>query len=293
MLINKETKRDVNNSNSSGIGPYLMYVYKYYINLINQLQYSNRKYKMDNDITRKDTQIQTLNAQIKLRDKLLKDIKQKTGNNNISYNIKRYIDIEELDLDPCVDINAIERSNNLEEFANNIISESNKKPMRRNISMPFLRNQVNNLRSSSTKPNIKNNNKNDNSLPIIQKKINYNKIKDSSTINNSSSSIVKKRIPSGYLLRNQRSRLSNLKSNLMGQYKKYYNLYHISNNYHVGNFNAGNPGYNKQKNQNISFKNKSNSPLDFENDYNNKVKTLLKKNYIFRYNNSPYSLDNI
>ena len=79
----------------------------------------------------------------------------------------------------------------------------------------------------------------------------------------------------------------------MGQYKKYYNLYHISNNYHVGNFNAGNPGYNKQKNQNISFKNKSNSPLDFENDYNNKVKTLLKKNYIFRYNNSPYSLDNI
>ena len=31
-IVNKETKRDVNNSNSSGIGPYLMYVYKYYIN---------------------------------------------------------------------------------------------------------------------------------------------------------------------------------------------------------------------------------------------------------------------
>ena len=291
VLISQETKKDINKSNTTGIGPYLMYVYKYYINLINQLQYTNRKYKIDNDLTRKDNQIQTLFTQIKLRDNVLKDIKQKTGNNNISYNKKRIIDIEELIEDPCVDINSIERNNNLEEFANSIITANNKQSMKRNISMPILRNQANILNSYNSRPEKNNNNANNNSLPIIIQKINnYNKSNNNNTIN--SSSLVKKRIPSGYLLRNQNSRLNNLKS--IGQYKKYYNLYHISNNYHVGNFNAGNPAYNKQKYFNNNFKNGNNySSLDFESDYNSKVKTLLKKNYIFRFKNSPYSLDNI
>ena len=52
-----------------------MYVYNYYINLINQLQYKNRKYKIDNDIARKDNQIQNLNAQIQLKDVCLRKIK--------------------------------------------------------------------------------------------------------------------------------------------------------------------------------------------------------------------------
>ena len=159
--------------------------------------------------------------------------------------------------------------------------------------MPFLRNQVQILKKTNNKSYNNINNNINNSLPVIQKSSYFDKSKKLNTINNdSSSSIVKKRIPSGYLLRNQRAKLNNLKTNLFGQYKKYYNLYHISNNYHVGNFNAGNPGYIKLNN----FKKKPNyrnNSLDFESDYNNKVRTLLKKNYIFRYNNSPYSLDNI
>ena len=295
LLINRETKKDKNNmDNNNGIGNYLMYVYNYYINLINQLQYKNRKNKIDNDIARKDNQIQNLNAQIQLRDDYLRDIKIKNGNNNITYNLKSIIDIEELNLDPCIDVNLIERNNNLEQFANNIISGSTKQTMKRNISMPFLRNQVQILKKSNNNKSYNNmNNKINNSLPIIQKSSYFDKSKKLNTINNdSSSSIVKKRIPSGYLLRNQRRKLNNLKANLFGQYKKYYNLYHISNNYHVGNFNAGNPGYVKLNNfkKKVNYRNNS---LDFESDYNNKVRTLLKKNYIFRYNNSPYSLDNI
>ena len=294
LLINNETRKDRNSNEINGIGSYLMYVYNYYINLINQLQYKNRKYKIDNDIARKDNQIKTLNKQIQLRDNCLKEIKQKLGN-NVSYNIKRLIDIGELNMDPCVDIDSMERNNNLEQFTNNIIAQNNQKTMKRNISMPFLRSQANTLKNTNKKFVINNaNNKINTSLPVIQKSNYFNKSKKLKTINNdSSSSIVKKRIPSGYLLRNQRSKFNNLKSNLFNQYKKYYNLYHISNNYHVGNFNAGNPSYNRVKNSPKKINNKNTSSLDFEIDYNNKVKTLLKKNYIFRFNNSPYSLDNI
>ena len=294
LLINNETRKDKNNNDNNGIGSYLMYVYNYYINLINQLQYKSRKYKIDNDIERKDNQIQNLNEQIQLRDDCLKEIKQKLGN-NVSYNIKRLIDIEELNMDPCVDIKALESNNSLEQFVNSAISPNNKKIMKRNISMPFLRNQNNSLKDGKTKFSNNNiNNKINNSLPRIKQNSYFNKSNKVNTIgNDSSSSIVKKRIPSGYLLRNQRSKFSNVKSNLFNQYKKYYNLYHISNNYHVGNFNAGNPSFNKLKNSPKKLNNKNISSLDFESDYTNKVKTLLKKNYIFRFNNSPYSLDNI
>lgn len=289
VLISQETKKDnINKTNNFCIGPYLMYVYKYYITLINQLQFKNRKFKIDNDIIRKDNQIQILNNQIKLRDNILKDIKQKNGNNNISYNLKQLISIEELNLDPCVDINSIERNNNLEEFANNIISANNNQTMKRNISMPFLKSQANILRANKNKPK----NNNNIALPIIMQKNNYFYKSKNSINDNSSSTLVKQRIPSGYLLRNHNSVLNNIKTNSMGQYKKYYNIYHISNNYHVGNFKAGNSEYNRHKIHNFKNKN-NNSSLDFESDYNNKVKTLLKKNYIFRFNNSPYSLDNI
>ena len=293
LLINNETRKDKNNNDNNGLGSYLMHVYNYYINLINQLQYKSRKYKIDNDIERKDKQIQNLNEQILLRDNCLKEIKQKLGN-NVSYNIKSLIDIEELNMDPCVDIKALENNNNLEQFVNNVISPNNKKIMKRNISMPFLRNQTNTLKAE--KKNFSNNeiNKINNSLPRIKQNSYFIKsIKVNTIANDSSSSLVKKRIPSGYLLRNQQSKFSNVKSNLFNQYKKYYNLYHISNNYHVGNFNAGNPSFNKLKNSPKKINNKNTSSLDFESDYTNKVKTLLKKNYIFRFNNSPYSLDNI
>ena len=294
LLINQETKKDRNNFNNIGIGTYLMYVYMYYINLINKLQYENRKYKIDNDILRKENQIKTLNNQIKLRDNCLNDIKEKTGNNNVSFNVKRLIDIEELNLDPCIDINSINNCHNLEQFTNNIISPNDKQIIKRNISMPYLRSQVNTLLNHKTKFN-NNCNKINNYLPMIQKNKFINKSKNDVSSNfNDSSSLVKKRIPSGYLLRNHSSKFNNSKSNLYGQYKKYYNLYHISNNYHVGNFNAGNPSYNPKKITEKRINNKNNnSSLNFEIDYNNKVKTLLKKNYIFRYNNSPYSLDNL
>ena len=93
-----------------------MYVYKYNLNLINQLQSNNRKIKIENDILRKDNQIKTLNAQIKLRDDFLKDIKQKSGNKNIVFYLKKLVDIKELNLDPCNDINEIKRQNNLKIF---------------------------------------------------------------------------------------------------------------------------------------------------------------------------------
>ena len=283
LLISNEMKKTLKSPDYSCIGTYLMYVYKYNINLISEIQDKNRLYKIDNDIIRKDNQIQNLSSQIKIRDNMLKYIKEKTGHPIISYNIKKYVDLETLNMDPCVDINSINYNSNLEQFVNNIVSVANKSKMKRNVSMPMLRNQVKVLNKYKT-----NNNTNiNNSLPHIKIKTN---LKGNSFNNNSS--LVKKRIPSGYILQNHRTRFNNLKSNLFG-YKKYYNIYHVSNNYHVGNFSAANPTYSYQKRCGSTIKKRNNSSIDFESDYASKVKTILNKNYISRFYNSPYSFENV
>ena len=287
ILINKETKKDANNPDIMNIGKYLMYVYKYYINLINELQEKNRRNRIDNDIQRKDNQIKTLNEQIKLRDDLLNNIRQKS---NIPNNFKNMIDLKELNIDPCNDIYSLRRENNINKFVNSVVNGGNMiQMMKRNISIPVLRNKPNSLKGSNSRINNNNSIIVDSPLPLIRKN-NY--------FNNSQNNINKlssfgKRIPSGYLLRDNK-RINNLKSNLIGEYKKYYNIYHISNNYHMENFNVGNPFYKRNKNLSFGVKASSqSSTLNFENDYAKKVKTILNKNIISRYKNSPYSLDNI
>ena len=287
IIINKETKKDTNNPDVMNMGKYLMYVYKYYINLINQLQEKNRRNRIENDIQRKDNQIKTLNEQIKLRDNLLNDIRQKS---NIPNNFKNMVDLKELNIDPCNDIYSIRREKNINKFVNSVVNDGNIiQMMKRNISMPILRNKPNGLKGSNS--TINNNSLIvDSPLPLIRKNNYFN----NSQKNTNKFSSFGKRIPSGYLLRDNK-RINNLKSNLIGEYKKYYNIYHISNNYHMQNFNVSNPYY--KRNKNLSFgvkiKNQSSSSLNFENDYAKKVKTILNKNIISRYRNSPYSLDNI
>ena len=287
IIINKETKKDTNNPDVMNMGKYLMYVYKYYINLINQLQAKNRRNRIENDIQRKDNQIKTLNEQIKLRDNLLNDIRQKS---NIPNNFKNMVDLKELNIDPCNDIYSIRREKNINKFVNSVVNDGNIiQMMKRNISMPILRNKPNGLKGSNS--TINNNSLIvDSPLPLIRKNNYFN----NSQNNTNKFSSFGKRIPSGYLLRDNK-RINNLKSNLIGEYKKYYNIYHISNNYHMQNFNVSNPYY--KRNKNLSFgvkiKNQSSSSLNFENDYAKKVKTILNKNIISRYRNSPYSLDNI
>jgi len=288
ILINKETKKDTNNPDVMNIGKYLMYVYKYYINLINQLQAKNRRNKIENDIQRKDNQIKTLNEQIKLRDDLLNDIRQKS---NIPNNFKKMVDLKELNIDPCNDIYSLRRENNINKFVNSVVDDGNiLQMMKRNISMPILRNKPNVLRGSNSKVNNNNSIIADSPLPLIQKNNYFNNPKS----NTNKLSSFGKRIPSGYLLRDNK-RINNLKTNLIGEYRKYYNIYHVSNNYHMENFNVGNPYYKRNKNASFGVKTRSqsSSTLNFENDYAKKVKTILNKNIISRYRNSPYSLDNI
>ena len=277
IMISKETKKDNN------LGKYLMYVYKYYINLINQLQSKNRQNKIDVDLVRKNDQISNLSKQIKIRDEFLQDMTDKVGSHNVSFNLRRLINLEELTLDPCLNISMIKREESLKKFANDVIMSSEKK-LSRNISMPSLKNAPPSFRNFAKNKMFENNK----ILPKIQKKTNPN---SSRSVKNDSS-IFKKRIPSGFILRNQ-GKGNNFRNNFYGQYQKYYNLYHISNNYHVGNFQHANPNYKKNKNlgnRNYSHRNISNN---FENYYENKVKTILNKNFISRYHNSPYSLENI
>jgi hypothetical protein len=276
-MISKETKKDNN------LGKYLMYVYKYYINLINQLQSKNRQNKIDVDLVRKNDQISNLSKQIKIRDEFLQDMTEKVGSHNISFNLRRLINLEELTLDPCLNMSMIKKEEGLKKFANDVIMSSEKK-LSRNISMPFLKKAPPSFRNFAKNKAFENNKV----LPKIQKKTNPN---SSRSVKNDSS-IFQKRIPSGFILRNQ-GKGNNFRNNFYGQYQKYYNLYHISNNYHVGNFQHANPNYKKNKNignRNYSHRNISNN---FENYYENKVKTILNKNFISRYHNSPYSLENI
>ena len=274
--ISKESRKDLN------LGKYLMYVYKYNINLINQLQSKNRQNKIETDIIRKDDQITNLSKQIKIRDDFLEDMTQKIGNHNISFNIKRLIKLEELTLDPCLDISNIKIEGGLNKFGKDVVN-SVEKSLSRNISMPFLRKKPPSLRNFK-----KNNALNNKLLPILPKKTNFKSIEKTKN----DSSIFQKRIPSGFILKNK-GKGNNFRNNFYGQYQKYYNLYHVSNNYHVGDFHHANPNY--LKNKIPGNKNSKNiiSLNNFSNYYENKVKTILNKNYISRYNNSPYSLENV
>ena len=131
-MISKETKKDNN------LGKYLMYVYKYYINLINQLQSKNRQNKIDVDIVRKNDQISNLSRQIKIRDEFLQDMTDKVGSHNVSFNLRRLINLEELTLDPCLNMSMIKREESIKKFANDVIMSSGKK-LSRNVSMPLLK----------------------------------------------------------------------------------------------------------------------------------------------------------
>ena len=274
-MITNETRRDAN------LGKYLMYVYKYYINFINQLQSKNRQNKLDSDRIRKDDQIYNLSRQIQIRDTFLEDMKQKIGKYNRSFNFRRLINLEELNLDPCLDLSYIKREDSLKKFAKEMKLFSQKR-ISRNSSIPILKKMPPSFKNFSKNKLFNHNNKLFPSMP---------KISNLKNISNDSS-IFKKRIPSGFIIRN-RGKGNNFRNNFYGQYQKYYNIYHVSNNYHVGNFKAGNKNYIKNKNlgnKNISYRHLSSN---FENYYGNKVKTILNKNYIFRYNNSPYCLENI
>ena len=277
-IISKEARKDNN------FGKYLMYVYKYYINLINQFQSKNRQNKIDTDMMRKDDQISNLSKQIKIRDDFLQDMNEKMGNSNVNFNSRRLIKLDELKLDPCLDISYIKREKNINQFIHNVASSERRFP--RNFSMPKL------IRGESfskdiIKINIMNNNQ---LLPHIQK--NNSNPKNMKNIKNDTS-IFKTRIPSGFILKNI-GRGNNIRNKFNGNYQKYYNIYHVSNNYHVGNFSASNPNYLKNKHNGNKYANNFKIISNrFESDYENKVKTILNKNFIFRYNNSPYSLENI
>ena len=277
IMISKETKKDNN------LGKYLMYVYKYYINLINQIQSKNRQNKIDADRVRKGDQIMNLSQQIKIRDNYLQDISEKIGKHNISFNKRRLIRFEELDLDPCLQISVIKKENNLNSFANKVIMSSDKK-MSRNWSMPSLSGGQPSLRKKGKIKIIQHNSL----LPYLKRQKNINFLRKTKN----DSSIFKKKIPLGFILRNERKG-NDVKKNFFGQFQKYYNIYHVSNNYHVGNFHHANPNY--MKNKNLGNKNNYSRIIsnNFENYVEKKVKTILNKNYISRYNNSPYSLENI
>ena len=183
-----------------------------------------------------------------------------------------------------MDISYIKREKNINQFIHNVASSERRFP--RNFSMPKL------IRGESfSKDNIKINIMNNNQLlPHIQK--NNSNPKNMKNIKNDTS-IFKTRIPSGFILKNI-GRGNNIRNKFNGNYQKYYNIYHVSNNYHVGNFSASNPNYLKNKNNGNKYANKFKIISNrFESDYENKVKTILNKNFIFRYNNSPYSLENI
>ena len=271
-MITDQTKKN------NHLGKYLMYVYKYYINLINQYHSKNRQNKLNNDKIRKDNQISNLSKQIKIRDELLKDMSEKIGKPENSFGVGKLVDLEEINFELSLNISKIKKEKDKNIFINdNALSSINK--LSRNISMPILK-----VKSQRTKTiDKKRINVNNKIFPIIQI------INDK--IPKNDSSILKKRIPSGYIIMN-RGKRTNFKNNYFNQYQKYYNLYHISNNYHVGDFKIGNINYNKNGNlTNLNTKERFFS-YDFENEYKNKVKTILNKNYILRYNNSPYLLEN-
>ena len=285
-LINKETKNNISNKN---IGKYLMYVYKYYINVIKQLQCDNRSNKNDLELKKKNNQIKILSNQIVLRDKEINELneKNKTGN-NMNFNI---ISLKEINLDPCQDFTL-----NFNDNDNNNIA--NIKQIQKNFSMPYLNS------GSNIKVNITQNVKKDNLniLPQINT-INNSRIIESNASSSKKINLRNVSINNSNSVANIQKfgDLDSLRLNIVDQYENYNNplLYKVSNNnYYLNNVKSN------MKNKNLSLSNKNlvisksnnNSSVfspKFESYYANKVKTILQKNIISRYKHSPYNFNSL
>ena len=283
-LISKLLKEDENTNSTRG--KLLLSAYKYYVGIIDNMKSGNRVALSINECKKKDKEIEVLTYQLKLRDQYIisaeEKIRQSKGDSSLTHNAK-FIPSEEITHDPCCG----RKEKNKKDEQSKSFSQDNS----------FLESKPNNI-MNSTRISA-NRMYNAELLPLIKKKKNGG---------NNSSFLSTFKLAGTKRLQGSKSALDILSSNFKPIQKTSNTPKPIVIKKYTGNksFSSGkiNMGTASRNNQNSSSNQlvagRQNNMLNNGNYYSafpeigkiyeKKVKTILCRNIIGRYKNSPYIL---
>ena len=260
----------------------LVSIYKYYINLLENMNSEHRKNLNENELKRKDIKIKLLTEQLDYRDKYILNAGQEIANNNgvFNYNNPKFQTADEIDLNPYKP-KVVKVISNMNNIMNNT---------RTTISNPpsSIRKENNNFNSFYSYNN------NRNLSPFKRKSPSPIKVSKFRQYNDDLENLSKNKNINSYLEKFQRNKAlrNNLSQNLINNGNNAVLFNHKRNSF--SNFKkniVNNPLNNIQIK--INDDSQENSILDnntsrLENEVEKKVKTILKRNILGRYRRSPY-----
>ena len=249
-------------------------ILKYYINLLDNMANEHRKNKNINEIKRKENKISLLTEQLNLRDLFIQTAKNDLKKNNIKFEFKnpKFETKEEIDLDPY-NPNQLNGSPSYNSFKNeNLIDNSSNNPEIEKINLSLLN-------------NLKRNNR-FNEINSFRKQVNQNVIKRNKSNFNGKKILISAGEKAIQNINNddKKTKIDPIKKQ----------NYFIENYITSDNNKSASVSKNEKKYVNISSNISSHqiNPMEIttrlENEVQKKVKTILKKDFLGRYKNSPY-----
>jgi len=277
-------------------------MYKYNINLLENMTIEHKKYMNIQESKRKDKKIEGLMEQIDIRDKCIKDVYELIEKNDIKFNYENpelinrndidsfYYKPQSIEIKPPIDhyqslfkrrkliLKNNNEMNNEEKKISINEGSSEKRLILKKININKNKNDVNESTNNS-KSNFKRSSYKNELYAILRSSKNGMSVNDF---------IRRRKIPKS----NEKNSLSsyNLKPSPLSPINKKINLKEIRNNALSVKM-SDNKKINYNPNVEIheinSYKNKS-MIMNLETEVQKKIKTILKKNYIARYRRSPF-----
>ena len=260
----------------------LVSIYKYYINLLENMNSEHRKNLNENELKRKDIKIKLLIEQLDYRDKYILNAGQEIANNNgvFNYNNPKFQTADEIDLNPYKP-KIVKVISNMNNIMNNTKTTISNPPS-------SIRKENNNFNSFYS------NNKKRNLSPFKRNSPSPIKVSRFRQYNDDLENLSKNRNINSYLEKFQRNKLlrNNLSQNLINNGNNAVNFNNKRNSFTNLKKNAVNNPFNNIQNkinddsqENDIF---NNNTSRLENEVEKKVKTILKRNILGRYRRSPY-----
>ena len=289
----------------------LFNIFKYYTNLIENMNNEHSKFIDINEIKRKQNRISLLTKQLDLRDLFINNANEELNKNNIdfNYNNPNFATKDEIEMEPInpenikispsySSLREINRKRNIDSSKNKPGEVNNENNQNINTIINSKQNNIQRINNLNINDRYKNISKFSNNVNNIVKENNDNKDNFSSinnykrnvSLNKKGNALInagENTIKNNYVNRPNKqnyiiednSNINNeqpLLQNLMLQKKKNNNQNYKYANYNNYSF------YNKK----IQVQETNTSRL--ENEVQKKVKTILKKDFIGRYKRSPY-----
>ena len=260
----------------------LVSIYKYYINLLENMNSEHRKNLNEYELKRKDLKIKLLTEQLDYRDKYILNAGQEIANNNgvVNYNNPKFQTADEIDLNPYKPkiVKVISNMNNIMNNTKTTIS-----------------NPLSSIRKERTNfTSFYSNNNNRSLSPFKRNSQSPIKISKIRQYNDDLENLSKNKNINSYLEKFQRNKLlrNNLSQNLINNGNHAVNFNNKRNSFSNFKKNIVNKPFNiiQNKNNDDSQENDifNNNTSRLENEVEKKVKTILKRNILGRYRRSPY-----